>query len=228
MSIERAERAGELFCPYLAKRPWGRCKLLEEQCFRMSSGRPCALKDHYEHLTIKEHDPPLTKKLKKALLSEVIKKWKEYAARPQERGRGRVAFLTGRPLEDCIYNLLQDELRNLGVRLGLRKRIEILGGIGIVPDIIISKEGKPTTFIAIKTWVGSGDSVRDIMMIGHFLKREFGERYAKVYAIVLISALPRRGSRLSEEIKKYIDGLYFIDQEPYIDDLIREIKSIYS
>ena len=83
------------------------------------------------------------------------------------------------------------------------------------------------TFIAIKTWIGSGDTIRDVMMTGHFLKREFGERYAKVYAIALVSVLPRRKERLIEEVRRYIDGLYFVDQPPYIDDLVQELKRIY-
>lgn len=212
------------FCSYFSRKPWGKCGLLKEHCFQTQSGIPCALKDHYEKLKLRGDEPPLARILKERLWQDVSRNWREYARHPQRRGLA--AFNTGKPLEKNIRRLLREELEALNVTVFPPKKIEILGGIGIIPDVTIRKNHRPTTFIMIKTWIGTGGSIREVMMSGHFLKKEFGEKFAKIYAITLIPTFPR-GGRLEEVMRDYIDGVYFIDESPYIDDFIRELTQIY-
>ncbi|MCD6514085.1 MAG: hypothetical protein J7L07_04100 [Candidatus Odinarchaeota archaeon] len=210
------------FCKYLSQ---NKCELLGEICFRLKEWKPCVLSLHYELLSTKPRDPPLTTKLKQNLKSKIIERWKEYAKRGAPPG---MKGMTGGPLEEEVIKLIKLELADLGVEVAKRRKLIVLKNIRIIPDGIIKKEGKPISLLSIKSWIGPGGTIRDILGYGLLAKRGLGELNVKVYAIALHPyALPDI-NEIIEVYRPYIDGIYFISSAPYIDDLIRELKKLYA
>lgn len=213
----------ERFCPHLSLEDATTCSLLGTPCFMLDSKRACALMEHYEKLRIKEDDPPVTRKFKSKTLRQVLKKWREYSSNPRRGGR---SFLTSKPLEENTFQILNEELKGLDVDIGLRKKLAILGGISMIPDITIRKVKRPTTFISVKSWIGTGGSIRELMMEALFIKHALGADLTRVYALILLPKFPVNG-RIVEIAREYLDGLYFVDDYPYIDHLIKELKNLY-
>ncbi len=211
------------FCEYLDR---GRCTLLEERCFRLREWKRCDFATHYERLLVKPTDPPLTIRLKEMLRPRVVERWKKYAREGAPSGMKR---MTGGPLEEVVIELIKSELSGLDVEILMRKKITLLEKvINIMPDCIIRKSEKPQSFISIKTWIGPGASIRDILAKGFLVKRAFGEINVKMYAVALMPyALPNI-NRIIDVYRPYIDGIYFISEPPYIDELIAELKRTYS
>ena len=180
----------------------------------------CDFQYHYEQLQIRQGDPPMAKRVKKCAMPLVIQNWKEYASKSRTGMKG----MTAEPLEDCVMEILKTELRNLNVEVEKRKKFEIWHEVSVVMDGLLRKPNKPTTLLSIKVWMWSGN-YRETFGYGYFAKSWYGQKNIRLYVVALyLYELPEAMMHIS---KPWIDGLYYISQNPYIDILVNELKTLY-
>lgn len=198
------------------------CSLLDEKCFSSKRLGTCGFRDHYYYLQLRKQDAPLTIIIKKSIHNEVMKRWKDYATNLSP-GKKQ---MTARPLEDGILEALKSELTPLNVQANVRKMFKITKGVTPIIDGILRKDGYPTTLISIKTWLGT-DFFRESFGNAYFTKIMHGRRNLRFYVITLFP-VTYVSKEWIELAKPYIDGVYSLSEKPYIDELVKELKTLYA
>lgn len=200
-----------------------RCTLLKEECFRVSQQKKCDLLIyHHPYLRMNPKDSPKTKELKRRLLPRVLEKWKQYARAPSPGKKN----MTGGPLEKEIRLFIREDLSKLGVEVPEEgRKFEAWGGMRIIPDCLITKEGRPTSIVSVKCWIGP-TQLRETFAYAYFSKTWLGHKHIRVYMIELQKPKEYLRSAINR-CSPYIDGVYSVSQKPYFDGLLEQLKNLY-
>jgi hypothetical protein len=140
--------------------------------------------------------------------------------------------MTGRPLEKGIRKVLKEELAGFNVSIpDSGKKFTIWEAptkeeeINIISDCMIKKQGYPTSIVSVKSWIGS-TQLRETFAYAYFSKSFHGQKNIRVYMVGL-QPIRKDIKDLAKICRPYIDGVYSLSEEPYIDELIEELKVIY-
>ncbi|MBS7636744.1 hypothetical protein KEJ37_05355 [Candidatus Bathyarchaeota archaeon] len=207
------------FCEKLSGQ---KCVILGVKCHRLQTKEQCDLPYHYKYLTKVSSDPQLAKRIKQKILPDVIEKWKDYAINPRPGKKD----MTGGPLEKGIRMVLKDELSPLGATVSYTgKRFFVWENVPIIADCIIEKSEKPSTILSIKSWIGC-TQIRETFGYAYLSKTWLGQKNIRIYMISL-QPIEDLNKSLINACKPYIDGVYSLSGDPYIDELLTELKRIY-
>lgn len=191
----------------------------------MKDGRRCDLPHHYDALSDPDA-PKIAKKISRKIRDPVLKRWKDYARHPRPGKKD----MTAGPLEEGIRQELGTQLTPLGatVHSGGRKFIVFGEGseeVWIIADVLIEKDGSPTAIISVKSWLGAAQ-IRETFAYAYLSKVWHGQRYIRVYMVTLQSWEDSLDN-LIHACRPYLDGVFSLSEEPYIDELVEELRDIY-
>ena len=202
------------------------CSVVGEKCFRIQTEKQCEYIEYYERLeAIGEDTPAIATRARRRMIAPLLASWKKHARHPLPGSKNVVAS----PLEGEVIAVLKSELEPLGVTVHAQKAYCVWGDIPIRADGLVEKEGFPTSIISVKTWLGQGP-IRETFAYAYWAKTWLGQKQIRVYHVAIWKT-PTQGKTteaLIEICKPYLDGAFFLTEVPYIDDLIRELKEIYS
>ena len=203
------------------------CSLVEEKCFRIEAGEQCEYIHYYKRLKdINKDTPAIAARARTSMIAPLLASWKKYAQHPLPGVKNVVAS----PLEREVRAILKFELEPLGVTVSdTGKKYRIWRDIAIIADGLVEKEGFPTSIISVKTWLGEGQ-IRETFAYAYWAKTWLGQKQIRVYQVAILKT-PTKGKTIDSLIeicKPYLDGIFCLTEVPYIDDLIRELKEIYS
>ena len=204
-------------CEFLKE---GLCTLLDEPCFTLKKKSNCAWRSHYSWLQPILGEPKINSELKQKILPKALEKWKSHA---KNRGGGR--SMTARPFEDSLGEVVEYYLEDLGVQVDIRKKKSIIEGFNPIVDVLIKKEGYPTSFILAKTYLGQGE-LRECFGNAYFMKSVLGSRDTRCF-VVTIPDIRSTIKNMIELIGLYFDGVYSLSCKPPVDDLINELRILY-
>jgi len=215
---------GNTFCKQLSGES---CSLVGERCFRIQAGTQCDYIDYYERLRdIVKDTPAIAARARTSMIDRLLASWKEYAQHPLPGKKGVVAY----PLEREIRAILKSELEPLGVVVyDTGRKYRIWEDIAIIADGLAQKEGFPDSIVSTKTWLAEGQ-IRETFAYAYWAKTWLGRKQIRVYQVAVFKT-PTKGKgieSLIEICKPYLDGVFYLTEAPYIDDLIRELREIYS
>jgi len=207
------------FCNYLNKNV---CSRLNAPCFRLQQQEKCEFQNHYVLVSNTLRDPPISKKVKEALLQPFLEKWTDFAISPSTGKKN----MTGQPLEQAIRTVTQQELSKLGATVVNRaKKINIGEDAYILADVLVEKPNYPTSIISVKSWIGT-TQIRETFGYAYLGKLWNGQKNIRVYMVSLYP-IEKRLKKVEDICRPYLDGIYSISQNPYFDDLIQELNAIY-
>jgi len=199
---------------------------LERWCKDKEKELECRYPRHYASLKVRESDPELVKYLKKKMSQPFRDRWKDYV---EHKASGKKR-MTGGTFEETLREVFKERLADLGVNVwDTGKKLELKKfGFNIIPDCLIKKKGYPTTIISAKTGFGA-EQVRETFASAYFAKRCYGKKSVKVYMAIFLRPVSdsESNSALEKACKPYIDGIYWLSHEPYIDSLCEELCEIY-
>lgn len=202
------------------------CSVVGEKCFRIQAGKQCDYLDYYERLeAIGEDTPVIATRARRSMIAALLVSWKKYAQHPLPGAKNVVAS----PLEREVIAVLKSELEPRGVTVYGQKNYCIWGDIAIRADGLLEKKGFPTSIISVKTWLGLGQ-IRETFAYAYWAKTWLGQKQIRAYEVAILKT-PTKGKTIESLIeicKPYLDGVFFLTEAPYIDDLVRELKEIYS
>lgn len=203
------------------------CSLVGERCFRIQAGTQCEYIGYYKRLKDMGKDTPaIAARARTSMIDPLLASWKKYARHPLPGVKSVVAF----PLEREVRAILKSELEPLGVAVNdTGTKYRIWEDIAIIADGLAQKEGFPTSIISVKTWLGEGQ-IRETFAYAYWAKTWLGRKQIRVYQVAILKT-PTKGKTIEgliEICKPYLDGVFYLTEAPYIDDLIRELKEIYS
>ena len=202
------------------------CSVVGEKCFRIQTEKQCEYIEYYERLeAIGEDIPAIATRARKRMIPPLLVSWKKHAQHPLPGLKNVVAS----PLEGEVIAVLKSELEPLGVTVHAQKNYCIWKDTAIRADGLVEKKGFPTSIISVKTWLGLGQ-IRETFAYAYWAKTWLGQKQIRVYQVAILKTSTKRNTieGLIEICKPYLDGAFFLTQAPYIDDLIRELKEIYS
>ena len=193
------------------------CSYLERQ-----AKQRCSLSVHLEWLDKPSPGKPKAEAIRQNLRPEIIKAWVAHRKEGELAGR---KSMTGRALEDGLFRAIKDELVGLGCDFNQRKRPregnELLR---VNVDCLLEKKGYPQTIISIKTGLNR-EALRETFAYAYLFKQWLGQKGCRAFLV----ALGDDGdlSTLVDAFKPYLDGVYYLTKEPYIDDLLERLQGIY-
>ncbi|MCK4388318.1 MAG: hypothetical protein KAW00_06045 [Dehalococcoidia bacterium] len=203
------------------------CSLVGERCFRIQAGERCEYIEYYKLLKqIGKDTPAIATRARTSMIDPLLASWKKYALHPLPGVKNVVAS----PLEREVRAILKSELEPLGVAVyDTGKKYRIWGDIAIIADGLVEKEGFPTSIISVKTWLAEGQ-IRETFAYAYWAKTWLGRKQIRVYQVAILktSTKGKTIEGLIEICKPYLDGVFYLTEAPYIDDLIKELKEIYS
>lgn len=170
----------------------------------------------YDKIKPKESDPPLTRQVKERMLPDVLSRWKKYTEKPTG-GRQMVA----RPLEDHVMDVIEEQI---GADVKKRKKFLIWKDMDIRIDGLIEKQ--PKTLISCKVTLAP-EAFRESFSYAYFAKQWHGMKNIRFY-IVATYSVSESSKKLVEAGKPYVDGIYYLSEHPYLDELLNELKRMYS
>lgn len=199
------------------------CQILNEKCFRQGIATQCDFIEHYELLKKKSSDPPIVNQIKTDLMNPVIQEWKKYAQMPSPGKKG----MTGIPFEKVVRTTVDRYLSPLGINVEQTgKKYPCWRNVDIIVDCLIRKGGYPDCIISVKSWIAAGQ-IRETYAFAYFVKTWHGQKNIRVYMLGFYPIQPYLQS-LVQICKPYIDGVYSLTGEPYVDDLVTELQEVYS
>jgi len=92
-------------------------------------------------------------------------------------------------------------------------------------DGLIEKLNKPTTLISCKVTLDSL-AFRESFSCAYFAKQWHGAKNMRFYIVATHSA-SETSKKLAEAGKPYVDGIYYLSEHPYLDELVNELKRMY-
>jgi len=204
------------------------CSLVGEKCFRIRAGSRCEYIGYYELLKdiARDTPPPIAAKARASIITPLLESWKNYAQNP----RTGMKIVVALPLEREIRAILKSELEPLGVVVhDTGTKYRIWENVAIIADGLAQKEGFPTSIISVKTWIAEGQ-IRETFAYAYWAKTWLGRKQVRVYEVAILKT-PTKGKSIESLIeicKPYLDGVFYLTEAPYIDELIKELKEIYS
>ena len=202
------------------------CSLVGERCFRIQAGTQCDYIDYYKRLKDMVKDTPaIAARARTSMIDRLLASWRKYAQHPLPGVKNVVAL----PLEREVRAILKSELEPLGAAVyDTGKKYRIWGDIAIIADGLVEKEGFPTSIISVKTWLAEGQ-IRETFAYAYWAKTWLGRKQIRVYQVAILKTRTKGKTieGLIEICKPYLDGVFYLTEAPYIDDLIRELKEIY-
>jgi len=204
------------------------CTILDERCLRLDyPDKRCAMFSYYRDLTDVSNDtPPIAREVRENILEPFLSNWKSYAKR-KEPGR---KDMTASPLEKELRTVLRLHLTPLGVSVPeTGRRLSVWENCKINADGLATKEDFPKSIFSFKTWVGT-EQIRETFAYAYLAKTWLGQKGIRVYEIGLqkLDTKTRTLDSLVEICKPYLDGVFYLTTVPYLDDLIEELKQLYS
>lgn len=208
-------------CEYLSN---DKCTVLEEKCFRLDKETECSFSSHYKIL-VKNEGKPIADKIKREALPKVIKRWQEHAKNKKEGDKS----LTGRPIQESIKKVIEEELKPFQVSIKGDKNYPVGEGVIIRPDCLIEKEKYPTTIVSVKTWLGH-EQVRETFAYSLLAKNWHGQKNIRAFIVSFYPFKEKEWNKFKKSVdafKPFLDGIYLLSCEPYIDELIQTLKDTY-
>jgi len=190
-------------------------------CFILEKTRKCAFADHYEYLDAASPSKTESERVKNEVKSQAIERWKGFVKGGAKAGR---KDMTGIPLEKEVRSAIGRVLEPLGVRVTAKG--EKQPSLGMIADCTVSKEGCPKSIISIKTWL-SPEAIRETFAYAYLAKYLHGQLNYKVFMVTLSPIWPNLAGLIGA-FKLYLDGVYSLSGEPYIDNLLEELRRIYA
>lgn len=217
------------FCEYL-ELDRERCLVLQTKClpFIRKKKQRCAFSDHYHWLTDLADDKSVANRIKLEVKPKACSNWQRFMQDNMPNGRKN---MTARPLEDSIRNAARETLSDNNVRVKDNAgRLPILGKGSPIVDCYITKENTkgdmyPASIISIKTFL-TQESVRETFGYAYLAKYLEGQRRYRVFMVCLNPIGELR--EMVDAFEPFLDGAYSLSGEPYIDDLLTELKEIYT
>ena len=201
------------------------CPILKKDCLRLSaSSKKCDMLGYYNILTKIERDTPqLSKAVRKAMVPGFLSNWRLHAENPLPGKKD----MTARPLEKEMRVILKSQLSPLGVSVAdTGKKLVVWEKVNIVADALADKQRFPRSIFSFKTWLGEAQ-IRETFGYAYLAKTWLGQKNIRVY-MVSIGATPKFLESLIQACKPYIDGVFSLCGSPYLDDLIEELREMYS
>lgn len=199
--------------------------VLGERCLRLSAREKfCDMLDYYKMLTqISTDTPPISRKARKNMLEPFLSNWKEHAQFPQPGKKD----MTARPLEKELRVILKSQLSPLTAFVyDTGRKFKVWENVQIIVDALAEKQGFPQSIFSFKTWIAEGQ-IRETFGYAYLSKTWLGQRNIRVYMVGLVS-IPTTLSSLIEACKPYIDGVFSLCGPPFLDDLVEEVRRMYS
>jgi len=198
----------------------GLCTSLGEQCFSPNNQANCGWYAHYNWLQPVEGEPMINAELKQNILKKALANWKGYAIKPTG-GRS----MTARPFEDSLKEMFDQHLKDLDIQVNVRKQEKIVAGFEPIVDVLIKKEGYPTSFMLAKTYLGQGE-LRECFGNAYFTKIVLGSKNTRCFVVTINKFRPT----IKELIKlsgSFFDGVYSLSDKPPVDDLVIVLRDLY-
>jgi len=200
------------------------CLALNVQCANPNQLKNCAWKAHYQWLQLDPNEQtlfPLNASLKQQILTGASINWRKYAL---NRTGGR--NMTATPFEDSLSKIITQNLGKNNVKVQTRKQEKIALGFKPIVDILIKKDGYPSTFILLKTYLGPGE-LRACVGNAFFTKNLLGSKHSRCYVVTLndFSSSLKELIRISGSL---FDGLYSVSGQSKVDGLIQNLSKLYS
>ncbi len=215
----------EQFCEKLSGET---CTVIQEKCFRMEERKPCEYVKTYLPLLIdiRADTPPIARKVSETMLEPFLDSWTRHARNPKAGAKRVIAT----PLEKEMRKILKLELSSLDVDVSdTAKELSLWEGCSINVDCLAKKLDYPISIFSFKTWIGKGQ-VRETFASDYWAKTWLGQKHVRAYQIGILKTPTKAKTieRLIEICKPYIDGVFFLTEVPYVDDLIKGLKELYS
>jgi len=209
------------FCPELDVSNT-QCRKLTEKCFRIEHEKKCEFIGHFNHIRVYKGNKPLAIKAKQIMEPGFFEEWKSFARDPRP-GKKR---MTGGPLEETVRKILKLELSSLGVTVyDKAKQFYVWqDNVRIIADCLAEKESRKA-IVSVKTWVGT-EQIRETFAYAYLAKTWLGQKDVRVYQIALFPFEETLDS-LVGACRPYLDGVYSLSSEPYLDDLVKEMKKYF-
>lgn len=207
------------------------CKIIKEElkedikCYRADKVECRYSASYWQHFS--QPVPPLSPKIKVSreiidnLKQPFLKNWK---ALPGKNHNNDKSVLSA-PFEDIVRKTLKKYLK-IDI---VKENYPIYKGCIINADAIARKEGKPTCIFSIKTWIGL-EQIRETFAYA-YLAKKWKKEEILVYEIGLIKTERKKTDTitiLADACKPSLDGVFYLTEPPYIDELIEKLKDIYS
>ncbi|MDD4877219.1 MAG: hypothetical protein PHQ86_08870 [Dehalococcoidales bacterium] len=215
----------EKFCDALSGKT---CTVVHEDCFRINERKPCEYNKTYlpKFTDIRADTPPIARKASEAILKPFLANWKEHAHN-HKAGLKRVV---ASPVENVLRDILKAELAPLNVRVSDKGEVfNIWGNNKIIADATAKKEGFPTSIFSFKTWIGN-EQIRETFAYAYLAKTWLGQKNLRIYEIGVIhtDTETKTIESLIKVCEPYLDGVFYLTAEPYLDELIEKLKETYS
>ena len=197
--------------------------ILNESCPRAKFGKKCEFIGHYDLLKNFSKDLPLARKAKQNMYDPFIKEWKSFARDP----KGGKKRMTGGPLEKAIRDILKTELGSLGVTVpdkAVKFRVWN-NNVYILADVLAWKNSH-RNIVSVKTWIGT-EQIRETFAYAYLAKTWLGQKDVRVYQVGLFS-IPEPLKTLIDACKPYLDGVFSLSSDPYLDVLVETMKHNFS
>jgi len=190
----------------------GLCISLNEPCLK-SNPKNCAWHHHYNWLQLVPGEPPINADLKQKIFPRALAKWRG--------GRN----MTARPFEDSLKEVFDYHLKDLDVQINVRKQERIIDGFNPIVGVLIKKDDYPTSFILVKTYLGTGE-LRECFVNAYFTKILLGSKDTRCF-VVTIDKLRTSVRELIKLGEPFFDEVYSLSDNPPVDDLIRVLRILY-
>ena len=199
------------------------CQILQESCFKLGKETECDSLNCYNLVKNRLQDKPLAQEIKDKLLDPLIQSWKSYAKSPAPGKKD----MTGRPFEKAVRAMIKEQLTPLGVNVSSTgKKYSFWKDLNIIADCLATKGAHHDCIFSMKTWIGE-EQLRETFAYAYFAKLYHGQKNIKIYMIAFHS-IPPQLQGLMVLCKSYLDGVYSLCGEPYIDDLLEELRGVYA
>lgn len=190
----------------------GLCTSLDEPCLK-SNPKNCVWRHHYNWLQLIPGEPSINADLKQKIFPRALAKWKG--------GRN----MTARPLEDSLKEVFDCHLKDLDVKINVRKQVKIIDGFNPIVGVLMKKDGYPTSFILAKTYLETGE-LRECFVNAYFTKILLGSKNTRCF-VVTIDRLRTSIRELVKLSGSFFDGVYSLSGNPPVDDLVRILRILY-
>jgi len=133
--------------------------------------------------------------------------------------------MTARPFVDSLKEVLDYHLKDLDVQINVRKQEKIIDGFNPIVDVLMKKDGYPTSFILVKTYFGTGE-LRECFGNAYFTKKLLGNEDTRCF-VVTIDKFRTSVRELIKLSGSFFDEVYSLSDNPPVDDLVRTLLILY-
>jgi hypothetical protein len=204
------------------------CSIVNEKCFRIGFKNHCDYADYWIRI---QNLPDGTPRIAKKVTGELVTPFRDnLRSHLKNKALTNVKRILASPVEERLRELIKTELAPLGVAVPESGKIfEIWEDTTIIADGKAEKLGYPVSLFSFKTWIGP-EQIRETFAYSYLAKTWLGHKNVNVYEIGIYHTgkKPDALRNLTEACKPYLDGVFYLTMPPYIDELIRKLKEIYS